>query len=100
MTSLDRGTRSRTHNGVFAPQVRGARSLLLAILLALALVFASSTGVAAAASPPRPPTPHVATAGPGYNQAAIDSALAAVAKIKAALNKNLHPKKHHQQRHR
>ena len=95
MTSLDRGTRSTADNGVFAPQVRGVRSLLLALVLTFALVSATTVGVAAAAVPLKP---HVTTALPGFNQAAVDRALAALAKAQAAINKQLHPKKH-QHRH-
>ena len=95
MTSLDRGTRSTLDNGAFAPRVRGVRSVLLAILLTFALVSAATAGVARAAVPIKPLAANV----PGYNQAAIDRALAALAKAQAAINKSLHPKKHHQHRH-
>jgi hypothetical protein len=100
MTSLDRGTRPTADNGVLAPPVRGVRSLVLAILLTFALTFAlafaTTTGVATAAVPLKP---HVTTAVPGYNPAALDRALAALAKAQAAVTKMLHPKKHHQHRH-
>lgn len=96
MTNWDRGARPTAHDWVMPARLRGGRSLLLALLLALALVFATTTAAAAVASPLKPRT---TAAMPGYNQAAINRALAALAKAKTAVNKQLHPKKKHH-RHR
>jgi hypothetical protein len=95
MTSLDRRARPPAHNCLLASRLRCGRLLLLTALVALALVFATTSRPASAASPPTSQT----TTFPGYDQASIDRALAAVNRLTVALHKKLHPQRKHQHRH-